>query len=57
MLQLHQGLQRGLSPEQALQQAQTQYLRDVRLRQRDPWGWAAFQVIGASHSPKEGPDA
>lgn len=57
MLHLHEGLQNGLSPERALQQAQTQYLADERLRQRDPWGWAAFQVVGASHSPKEAPDA
>jgi CHAT domain-containing protein len=57
MLDLHQGLQRGLTPERALQQAQKQYLEDERLRQHDPWGWAAFQVIGASHSPKEAPDA
>ena len=57
VLHLHKGLQRGLSPEQALRQAQTQYLEDEQRRQRDPWGWAAFQVIGASHSPKEAPDA
>lgn len=57
MLHLHDGLQNGLSPERALQQAQTRYLENERLRQRDPWGWAAFQVLGASHSPKEAPDA
>jgi CHAT domain-containing protein len=57
MLHFHEGLQRGLSPERALQRAQIQYLEDKQLRQRDRWSWAAFQVIGASHSPKEVPDA
>lgn len=52
MVGFHEALQRGLTPERALQQAQERYLGDGARRQGDPWGWAAFQVIGAK-MPKE----
>jgi len=49
MRRLHEGLRQGLSAERALQRAQIQFMEDGGLHRGDPWGWAAFEVIGASH--------
>jgi CHAT domain-containing protein len=56
MTLFNRALAAGAHPAEALRQAQLLYLRDEALVDLDPYGWAGFQVVGASpEHAKEGP--
>jgi CHAT domain-containing protein len=44
----HHKLQAGVDPVDALRAAQLEMLRSPDQKDRSPWAWAAFEVIGAS---------
>jgi len=43
---LHQKLREGTSAPEALRQAQVEMIASPNARNRAPWAWASFQVVG-----------